>query len=89
VPTGLRRDLKVQTIILDKTGTVTKGKPELTDVQIAGMGEAAALRLIGSAEKQSEHPFAEAIVAGIVAKGIQLAAADHFEGIPGYGIRAI
>ncbi|NOU71065.1 heavy metal translocating P-type ATPase [Paenibacillus sp. LMG 31458] len=81
---------KVQTIVLDKTGTVTKGKPELTDVQIENMNEEdTILRLIGSAEKQSEHPLAEAIVAGIVAKGILLTATEQFEAIPGYGIRAI
>ncbi|KRF11266.1 heavy metal translocating P-type ATPase [Paenibacillus sp. Soil787] len=80
---------KVQTIVLDKTGTVTKGKPELTDVQIENMDEETALRLIGSAEKQSEHPLAEAIVAGIVAKGITLTTTEQFEAIPGYGIRAI
>ncbi|GGA08357.1 copper-translocating P-type ATPase [Paenibacillus marchantiophytorum] len=81
---------KVQTIVLDKTGTVTKGKPELTDVRMeAAMDEAGVLRLIGSAEKQSEHPLAEAIVAGIIAKGIELTAAEQFEAIPGYGIRAV
>lgn len=80
---------KVQTIVLDKTGTVTKGKPELTDVQIENMDEETALRLIGSAEKQSEHPLAEAIVAGIVAKDITLTTTEQFEAIPGYGIRAI
>lgn len=79
---------KVQIIVLDKTGTVTKGKPELTDVQIENMDEETALRLIGSAEKQSEHPLAEAIVAGIVAKGITLTTTEQFEAIPGYGIRA-
>jgi Cu+-exporting ATPase len=63
---------KVQTIILDKTGTVTRGKPELTDVIIPHMDEAEALRMIGSAEKQSEHPLAEAIVAGILSKGIEV-----------------
>lgn len=80
---------KVQTIILDKTGTVTKGKPELTDVRIDGMDEAEALRLIGSAEKPSEHPLAEAIVSGIVARGISLSPVEHFEAIPGFGIRAV
>lgn len=80
---------KVQTIVLDKTGTVTKGKPELTDAQIITMDEEATLRLIGSAEKKSEHPIAEAIVAGIVAKGILLTSTEQFEAIPGYGIRAI
>ncbi|SEB51436.1 Cu+-exporting ATPase [Paenibacillus sp. GP183] len=80
---------KVQTIILDKTGTVTKGKPELTDVHIVGMDENEALRLMGSAEKPSEHPLAEAIVAGIIAKGITLTHTEQFEAIPGYGIRAV
>ncbi|WP_308639599.1 heavy metal translocating P-type ATPase [Paenibacillus silvisoli] len=80
---------RVQTIILDKTGTVTKGKPELTDVQIEGMEEETALRLIGAAEKQSEHPLAEAIVEGIVAREIAIAAAEYFEAIPGYGVRAV
>ena len=74
---------KVQTIVLDKTGTVTKGKPELTDVQIENMDEEdTILRLIGSAEKQSEHPLAEAIVAGIVAKGIRLTALSSLKLFP-------
>ncbi|MFF2483115.1 heavy metal translocating P-type ATPase [Paenibacillus sp. NPDC058071] len=79
----------VDTIVLDKTGTVTKGKPELTDVMITGMDEAEALRLIGAAEKQSEHPLAEAIVAGIAAKGLPLGEVHQFEALPGYGIKAI
>ncbi|WP_188995322.1 heavy metal translocating P-type ATPase [Paenibacillus nasutitermitis] len=80
---------KIDTIILDKTGTVTKGKPELTDVFTQHMEEQAFLRLVGSSEKNSEHPLAEAIVTGITAKGIQLPATDEFEAIPGYGIRAV
>ncbi|NQX71010.1 copper-translocating P-type ATPase [Paenibacillus alba] len=80
---------KVQTIVLDKTGTVTKGKPELTDVLIESIDGNDMLSLIATAEKQSEHPLAEAIVAGIVAKGIQLTKTEQFEAIPGYGIRAV
>ncbi|MGG4342496.1 heavy metal translocating P-type ATPase [Paenibacillus lautus] len=79
---------KINTIILDKTGTVTKGKPELTDVEVHNFDQELFLRLVGSAEKSSEHPLAEAIVAGIEAKGTQLPATEHFEAIPGYGIRA-
>jgi len=79
---------KMDTIVLDKTGTVTKGKPELTDVQAHDFEEEAFLRLVGAAEKSSEHPLAEAIVAGIEAKGITLPAAQEFEAIPGYGIYA-
>jgi Cu+-exporting ATPase len=79
----------IQTIVLDKTGTVTKGKPELTDVIMETADERAALCLIGSAEKQSEHPLAEAIVAGIAARGIALKESERFEAVPGYGIRAL
>ncbi|MBH5317864.1 cadmium-translocating P-type ATPase [Paenibacillus sp. GSMTC-2017] len=80
---------KIDAIILDKTGTVTKGKPELTDVVIESMDEEMFLTLIGAAEKNSEHPLAEAIVAGIEAKGIHLPNTEQFEAIPGYGIRAV
>lgn len=79
---------KIDAIILDKTGTVTKGKPELTDVFVEG-DEAEFLRLVGAAEKNSEHPLAEAIVAGIQAKGISLPATESFEAIPGFGIKAV
>lgn len=80
---------QIDTIILDKTGTVTKGKPELTDVIVENMEQESFLRLIGSAEKNSEHPLAEAIVEGIKAKGVKLADVEQFEAIPGFGIRAI
>ncbi|GGG13272.1 heavy metal translocating P-type ATPase [Paenibacillus abyssi] len=78
---------KIDTIVLDKTGTVTKGKPELTDVIAVG-DELQFLRLVGSAEKNSEHPLAEAIVKGIQSKDISLGNAEEFEALPGYGIRA-
>jgi Cu+-exporting ATPase len=80
---------RIDTIVLDKTGTITKGKPELTDVIAAMPDETRFLRLVGAAEKPSEHPLAEAIVAGIAAKGIELPQADEFEAIPGHGIRAV
>jgi len=80
---------KIDAIILDKTGTVTKGKPELTDVLVESMDETAFLRLVGAAEKNSEHPLAEAIVSGILAKNIELPNTGEFEAIPGFGIRAI
>lgn len=84
----LEQTHKIDAIILDKTGTVTKGKPELTDVLAEG-DEAEFLRLVGAAEKNSEHPLAEAIVAGIREKGIELPATEAFEAIPGYGIKAV
>jgi P-type Cu+ transporter len=79
---------KLNTIVLDKTGTVTKGEPELTDVLAYGMEEAELLALVGAAEKHSEHPLAQAIVKGIADRGVTLTGADSFEAIPGFGIRA-
>ncbi|WP_047155462.1 heavy metal translocating P-type ATPase, partial [Aneurinibacillus tyrosinisolvens] len=80
---------KVEVVMVDKTGTVTKGKPELTDVITEGIEESTFLQLVGSAEKNSEHPLAEAIVSGAVEKGTSIPTAEQFEAIPGYGIRAI
>ncbi|WP_066309281.1 heavy metal translocating P-type ATPase [Bacillus sp. FJAT-29814] len=80
---------RITTVVLDKTGTVTNGKPVLTDVVVEGnLDEETFLQLVGSAEKQSEHPLAEAIVIGIKERGIQLSDVAEFEAIPGYGIRA-
>ena len=78
---------EVDTVVLDKTGTVTNGKPVLTDVITDG-NEAEFLSLVGSAEKQSEHPLAQAIVEGIKEKGIEFKDVSEFETIPGYGIKA-
>lgn len=80
----------VQTIVLDKTGTVTKGKPELTDVIVAnGVNEQQLLQLVAAAEKPSEHPLAQAIVSGIKDRGVKAITPSHFEAIPGFGIEAI
>lgn len=80
---------RINTIILDKTGTVTKGKPELTDVRIEqGYNREQLLSWIAAAEKNSEHPLAEAIVAGIQEQGISLPSTDSFQAIPGFGIEA-
>ncbi|OLS34263.1 heavy metal translocating P-type ATPase [Bacillus sp. MRMR6] len=81
---------RLDTIILDKTGTVTNGKPSLTDVILAeGMDEKEFLTQVGTAERNSEHPLAEAIVEGIKDKGIELGACDTFEAIPGFGIQSV
>ncbi|KOR89180.1 ATPase P [Paenibacillus solani] len=84
----LEQTHKINAIILDKTGTVTKGKPELTDVLAEG-NEAEFLRLVGAAEKNSEHPLAEAIVTGIQEKNIELPGTESFEAIPGFGIKSV
>jgi Cu+-exporting ATPase len=81
---------RVTTIVLDKTGTVTKGKPELTDVLVEQeFAETQLLSWVGAAERNSEHPLAEAIVAGIRDKGITVPQAESFQAIPGYGIMAV
>nr|WP_270168329.1 heavy metal translocating P-type ATPase [Paenibacillus sp. SYP-B4298] len=80
---------KITAVMLDKTGTVTKGKPELTDVWAAAMEESRMLRLVGAAERGSEHPLAEAIVAGIRNRGLELPDAAEFEALPGYGVVAV
>ena len=79
----------INTVVLDKTGTVTKGKPELTDIIVQDIDEQSFLSLVGAAEKNSEHPLAEAIVSGIINKGIELGSTDEFEAIPGFGISAL
>jgi len=84
----LEQTHKIDAIVLDKTGTVTKGKPELTDVVAVG-DEAELLRLVGAAEKHSEHPLAEAIVEGVKARNLEFPATDSFEAIPGFGVRAV
>ncbi|KMN45858.1 heavy metal translocating P-type ATPase [Bacillus paramycoides] len=81
---------RLDTIILDKTGTVTNGKPTLTDVIVAdGFEEKEILKLVGAAEKNSEHPLAEAIVEGIKEKGIDIPSSETFEAIPGFGIESV
>ncbi|TLS49986.1 copper-translocating P-type ATPase [Paenibacillus antri] len=84
----LEQTHKIDAIILDKTGTVTKGKPELTDV-VTDLEETEFLRMVGAAEKPSEHPLAEAIVTGIRERNIELPGTDSFEAIPGFGIKAV
>ncbi|MED1566557.1 heavy metal translocating P-type ATPase [Bacillus paramycoides] len=81
---------RLDTIILDKTGTVTNGKPTLTDVIVAdGFEEKEILKLVGAAEKNSEHPLAEAIEEGIKEKGIDIPSSETFEAIPGFGIESV
>ena len=80
---------KLNTIILDKTGTITLGQPALTDlVPATGQNEADVLRLAASVEKSSEHPLAQAIVEGAQARGLKLSEVQTFDAIPGHGVSA-
>ncbi|MDA8422637.1 MAG: copper-translocating P-type ATPase [Nitrospiraceae bacterium] len=85
---SLERTQKINTVVLDKTGTLTRGEPQVTDVIRDGITEQELLYYAGSAEKGSEHPLGEAIVAAALARGISLEQADEFEALPGHGIRA-
>jgi Cu+-exporting ATPase len=80
---------KLNSVILDKTGTITYGKPSLTDIVLAAsQNEADVLRLAASVEKSSEHPLALAIVEGAQARGIKLGNVETFDAIPGHGVSA-
>lgn len=81
----LERTHQLDAVILDKTGTITKGKPEVTDFT----GDEETLKLLASAEKGSEHPLAEAIVAYAAEQDVAVADADSFEAVPGQGINAV
>jgi Cu+-exporting ATPase len=80
---------RLAAIVLDKTGTITKGKPDLTDVLPLGyFDEAELLRLAAIADRRSEHPLAEAIVEGARARGIDVGEPQQFNAVPGHGVEA-
>ena len=80
---------KLDVLILDKTGTLTKGHPELTDlVPVEGFGDAELLALVAAAEVRSEHPLAQAIVAAAHDRGMNVADPDVFDSITGKGVLA-
>jgi Cu+-exporting ATPase len=87
---ALERLAQVDTLVIDKTGTLTQGKPVLAAVEAApGHDEREVLRLAASLERGSEHPLAEAIVAAARARELSLAEADDFEALSGRGIRGV
>ncbi len=80
---------KLDTIVLDKTGTITAGKPVLTDVRVTGtIAENELLMLVAAAEADSEHPIASAVVAGARGRGINIPVVSAFDSITGKGVRA-
>jgi Cu+-exporting ATPase len=81
---------KINTIVFDKTGTITEGKPEVTDVITnQDVSREYLLQLAASAEKGSEHPLGEAIVRGAQAEKLELMKVEEFEAIPGHGIEVV
>ena len=87
---ALERFAKVDTLIVDKTGTLTEGKPRLVAVlPESGHDETEVLRLAATLEKGSEHPLAEAIVSGAEARNVMLGKADDFEAVTGKGVKGV
>ena len=80
---------KIDVVVLDKTGTITSGKPQVTDIiPLGGLSESQLLQAVASAEQRSEHPLAEAIVERAVAGGLSLTEAESFDSLPGNGVQA-
>ncbi len=90
---ALQRAGSVNTVVLDKTGTITKGRPTVTDIVIGELesspiSNSQLLQFAASAEKNSEHPLAEAIVAAATERGLEVEAAESFTAVPGQGLVA-
>src|SRR5439155_23323626 len=85
---AIERLRKIDTLVVDKTGTLTLGKPALTDIACDGMSETEALALIAAVEQHSEHPIAAAIVQGAKARGAAPLRARDFQALNGLGVQA-
>jgi Cu2+-exporting ATPase len=85
---ALEMAARIQVVVMDKTGTLTKGEPEVTDVIADGLDQTELLRLVAAVERESEHPLAEAVVKRAEASGVPAVRAERFENIPGHGARA-
>ncbi|HIZ65896.1 MAG TPA: heavy metal translocating P-type ATPase [Candidatus Blautia pullicola] len=79
----------IQSVVLDKTGTITQGKPEVTDIRSLGISAQRLLQIAAALEKKSEHPLAEAVLAKAQQEQISLTEARDFSAIPGRGIEAV
>ena len=82
---ALETAARIEVVVMDKTGTLTKGEPEVTDVAVDGIDEPELLALAAAVERESEHPLAEAIVDRADAKGVRRVPVESFESVPGRG----
>lgn len=78
----------IDTVVLDKTGTITEGKPQVTDILVYGKSETEFLQIAGALERGSEHPLAEAVLEYVKEKQIADIQAEEFDSIPGKGVKA-
>ena len=85
---ALEQAHKIRTVVLDKTGTITMGTPSVTDVVSTGVSEGELLKLAASAERRSEHPLGQAIVAAAEERGLALDGSVDVSALPGFGIQA-
>jgi len=85
---AIEQSARLDTVVLDKTGTLTRGQPEVVALVTDGMGEQDLLRLVAAAERESEHPLAEAIVRAAEARGLDPPRAESFEAVAGHGALA-
>jgi Cu+-exporting ATPase len=86
---ALQTTMRLQAVVLDKTGTITKGKPELTNVVAeTGFDEDMLLRVAAAVERSSEHPLATAIIDGARVRGLAVPDVTNFQAIPGHGVKA-
>ena len=86
--TALEGSARIDTVVMDKTGTLTKGEPEVTDVIAVGMAEEEMLALVAAVERESEHPLARAIDQDAAKRGVAPLAASDFLNVPGHGATA-
>jgi P-type Cu2+ transporter len=85
---ALETSARIQVVVMDKTGTLTKGEPEVVEVSVQGIEETHLLRLAAGVERESEHPLAGAVVRRADEADIAAARAEGFENVPGHGARA-
>jgi Cu2+-exporting ATPase len=86
--TALETSARIDTVVMDKTGTLTRGEPEVTDVVVKGLAEDDLLALAAAVERESEHPLATAVVRHAEAQGVPTLTAKRFRNVPGHGADA-
>jgi P-type Cu2+ transporter len=82
---AIEQSASLDTVVLDKTGTLTRGEPEVVEITGDGLDDGELLRLVAAVERESEHPLAEAIVRAAEERGVELLRAEQFESVAGHG----